>query len=145
MSTNAPLLLPPSAASTLIGRKTLHDAVPCKHASIDREVSANHECSHGCILLCQSIGLIGEIGLVLSPIHEDEACETLGTLVSLVEWISPSSTSAKTCIFQLASGLRMIFSLGTNFWQDRLRQRIPGDENSKLYHFHLDSTRTGVS
>jgi hypothetical protein len=59
------------STTALIGRQSLDDAITCQHASVHREVSANHKSPHGCVLLGQSIGFVREIGLVFSSIDQD--------------------------------------------------------------------------
>jgi hypothetical protein len=58
------------AATALIRRQSLNNAIACQHTSIDRKVAAHHERPHSRVLLSQPIGLVGEIGLVLSAIDE---------------------------------------------------------------------------
>ena len=86
------------SAAALIGRQALHDTIACQHAPIDREVAANHEGSHGRILLGQSIRLVRKIRLIFSPIDEDETGEARGTSVCFVQWITPTSTPTETCV-----------------------------------------------
>ncbi len=63
--------VPPLVSATaLIGRQSLDNAIACQHTSVDREVAANHERTHGCILLSQTVGLVSEIGLVFPTIDE---------------------------------------------------------------------------
>jgi hypothetical protein len=44
-----------AATSSVIGGKSLNNAVASEHAAIDGEVSAHHECTHGGVLLSQQI------------------------------------------------------------------------------------------
>lgn len=85
-----------TAGARLCGRKTLNDAVASKHATIHREVAANHEGSHGSILLGQPIWFVGEIRLVLAAIDKNEASKATVIAVTLVHWVCPSTSSAKT-------------------------------------------------
>jgi len=57
-------------STTFIGRQSLNNTIACQHSPIDRKVPAYHECSHGRILLSQTIGLVCEICLVLPTIHK---------------------------------------------------------------------------
>jgi len=61
----------PVAATMLIRRQSLNNAIACQHTSIYRKVPANHESPHGRILLSQSIGFVREICLVLAPVDEN--------------------------------------------------------------------------
>jgi len=60
----------PVAATMLIRRQSLNNAIARQHTSIHRKVPANHERPHGRILLSQSIGFVRKICLVLSPIDK---------------------------------------------------------------------------
>lgn len=53
-------------------RESLDHTIASEHTSVDGEVAANHESSHGSVLLSQSIRLVGLIGLVLPTIDQDE-------------------------------------------------------------------------
>lgn len=91
-------LLALSAAAAVRGsRETLDDAVAGKHASVDREVAADHEGAHGGVFLGQDVGLVGQIGLVLAAVDQYEAGVATGVLVAFVGGISPSSTAAEAC------------------------------------------------
>jgi len=58
------------SAPLLIRRQSLNDTISCQHASIHRKISADHKCTHSCVLLSQSVALVSEISLVLPPIDE---------------------------------------------------------------------------
>lgn len=53
-------------------RKPLDHTIASEHTSVDGEVAANHESSHGSVLLSQPIRPVGLIGLVLPTIDQDE-------------------------------------------------------------------------
>jgi len=57
-------------ASLLIRRQSLNNPISRQHASVHRKVSADHERTHSCVLLSQTVALVGEIGLVLPSINE---------------------------------------------------------------------------
>lgn len=61
------------ATATRISRggQTLDDSVPREHAAIDRKVPADHECTHGGVLLSQCVRLIGQVSLILAAIDKD--------------------------------------------------------------------------
>lgn len=84
-----------SAASGVIRRKALDNAVAGEHAAVDGEVAADHEGTHGGILLGQSIGLVGQVGLVFAAVDEDMACEAAGVTRAFVGWVHPSAAPAK--------------------------------------------------
>lgn len=53
-------------------RESLDHTIASEHTSVDGEVAANHESSHGSVLLSQPIRLVGLIGLVLPTIDQDQ-------------------------------------------------------------------------
>jgi hypothetical protein len=81
--------------TTLIRRQSLNDPISCQHPTVYREVSADHECSHCSILLRQSVRLVGQIGLVLPSIDENEAGVSRTVPIGLVAGIVPIATAAK--------------------------------------------------
>lgn len=83
------------APGRLIGWKALDDPVARKHATIDRKVPANHEGSHGGILLSEMIRFVRQVGLVLAPINQDKARITTRISVTLVRRVSPPTTPAQ--------------------------------------------------
>ena len=85
-----------STALRLSSREALDNAIAGKHSTIDGKVAANHEGSHGCILLSQNVRFVGKIGLVLSTIHEYKACESGRVSIAFIRGVCPSSSSAKT-------------------------------------------------
>ena len=85
------------AAITLIGLQPLDHSITNKHSAIDREVSANHKGTHGCILLGQMIRFVRIIRLVFAAIDEYQASEAArATLANLVRRVDPATTMAKT-------------------------------------------------
>lgn len=86
------VVLPALPARALTRRQPLDHAVARQHASIDREVAADHERPHRRVLLRQPVGLVGEVGLVLAAVDQHEAGEPRGVAVRLVQGVSPSST-----------------------------------------------------
>lgn len=62
-------LLALAATAAIRGsRETLDDAVAGKHASVDREVAADHKSAHGGVFLGQNVGLVGQVGLILAAV-----------------------------------------------------------------------------
>jgi hypothetical protein len=86
--------------TTLTGRKPLNDSVPGEHSTIDREVSAHHESSHGSVFLRQLIRFVRQIGTVLSPINLDETSEARFASVDLVQGVTPAATMAESCVWR---------------------------------------------
>lgn len=76
-------------------RETLDNSVACKHAAVDRKVSAHHEGTHSRVLLGKEVRLIGEIRLVLPAVDENKTSVASWVSVTLVHWIRPSSTPAE--------------------------------------------------
>jgi hypothetical protein len=77
--------------------KALNNAVTGQHASIDREVTAHHESTHGGVLLSQNVRFVCEIRLIFSAIDKDKASVAVVVVpVALVHGVCPSSTTAKT-------------------------------------------------
>lgn len=73
-------------------RKSLDDTIPGEHASINGEVAADHESSHRGILLCQLVGLVRLIGLVLAAIDQDQTGEAGAAAADLEHGIVPTTT-----------------------------------------------------
>lgn len=84
-----------AAACCFLGWKALDNAIACQHASIDREVAAYHESTHGSVLLGQNIGFVCEICLIFTAIDKDQARVAVMVSVALVHGVCPSSTPAK--------------------------------------------------
>jgi hypothetical protein len=89
----AALLVLPAA---FLGRETLDNAVPSKHASVHGEVAADHKGSHSGILLSQRIRLVCKIGLVLAAIDQDVACVPVHLAIQTVRRILPTAAAAET-------------------------------------------------
>ncbi len=85
------------SAAALIRRQALDNAIARQHPPIDRKVAAHHKGPHGRVLLRQPIGFVGEVGLGLPPIDEDQAGEARGTAIRFVQGISPTAASTETC------------------------------------------------
>lgn len=83
-------------AGGLSGRQPLNNPVAGKHTTIDREVAADHEGTHGGVLLGQRVGFVSEIRLILSSVDQDQTGVTAVVPVALVCGIPPSTSSAKT-------------------------------------------------
>jgi hypothetical protein len=79
----------------IVSWQALDDAVAGKHASIDREVSADHKSTHGCILLGQAAGFVCKIRLVLAAIDQNQASIAARVAVALVHGVHPPTTPAK--------------------------------------------------
>lgn len=106
-----------SARTRLCGWKTLNNAISSKHATVHREVAANHKSTHSRVLLSQHIRLVGEIRLVLAAIDKNEASEAAVVAVTLVHGVCPSASSTETC-GQLQLATRIL--------------RKPNEKNSRL-------------
>lgn len=85
----------PVLAVGLVCREALDDPISGQHASIDGKVPADHERSHGRVLLGKDIRFVGEIGLILAAIHKDEAGIATGVAVALVHRIPPPTAPAE--------------------------------------------------
>jgi len=70
--------------SMLVGGEPLDNTIPGQHASINGKVAADHEGTHGCILLSQHIGFICQIRLVLTSIDQDKTGISVSAPVCLV-------------------------------------------------------------
>lgn len=55
---------PPGLVFGVVCRQSLDDSVAGQHSSIDREVSADHERTHGRVFLGESVGFIWDVCLV---------------------------------------------------------------------------------
>ena len=86
-----------ASAAGVIRRQTLDNAIASEHAAIDRKVPANHEGTHGCVLLGQATGLVREIGLILAPIDQNQAGVAIGAPVALIARVMPPTAPAKAC------------------------------------------------
>lgn len=85
------------AATVRVGssRQALHDSVAGKHASVHREISADHKGTHGGVFLGQNIRLVREICLVLSAIDEHQTGKAVVVPITLVRRIRPSSAATE--------------------------------------------------
>lgn len=92
-SVAASLSRPP--AGRLVRWQALDDSVAGQHATIDGEVAAHHESTHGRVLLGQATGFVREIRLVLTPIDQNQASVAVGVTVALVHGILPPAAPAK--------------------------------------------------
>jgi hypothetical protein len=89
-------LLGARVLARISGWKALHDSIPGKHPTIDREVSAHHEGPHGCILLGKAVRFVGEIGLVLATVDQNQASVATVVTVAFVRRVLPPSSPAQT-------------------------------------------------
>lgn len=87
----APAVLGPRLA----GRKALDDAIAGQHAAVDREVTTDHECTHGSVLLSQFVRLVRQVCLVLAAVDEHQARVACGVPVALVHGVHPSAAPAE--------------------------------------------------
>lgn len=83
------------AAAGIRGRQTLDNAVTGKHATVDGEVAANHEGTHGGIFLSQEIRFVGKVRLVLAAIDENKTRVAAGVAIALVCRVYPPSSPAE--------------------------------------------------
>lgn len=99
MATRDPPATPSLVAmSSLTGGKSLNDSIPGKHSTIDGEVSAHHECTHGSVFLRQLIRFVRKVGAVLSSIDEHQTGEARAASVDLVHGITPAAAMAEPCV-----------------------------------------------
>jgi hypothetical protein len=84
-----------AAACCFLSWKALDNAIACQHTSVDREVAAYHESTHGSVLLGQNIGFVCEICLIFTAIDKDQASVAIVVPVTLVHGVCPSSTPAE--------------------------------------------------
>lgn len=83
------------AALGLGGWQPLYNAVAGEHTTIDGEVAADHKGAHGGVFLGQDIRFVGEVGLVLAAVDEDETREAAVVTVALVRRVYPTSAPAQ--------------------------------------------------
>lgn len=87
----------PVLAIGLVCRQPLDNAIAGQHATIDAEVPAHHEGTHGRVLACQLIRFVRQVGLVLAPVDQDQARVATGFPVTLVCGLFPPTPLAEAC------------------------------------------------
>jgi len=123
-----------SSATSLIStglhhRQALHNTVVGKHAHVGRELLADSEGVHSCILLSQYVGHVSKICLILPAIDKDEASESTASLVDFVHWISPASSSAE--IFEILH-VKASTHVATDFDSERFRYWCPSKMSTTM-------------
>lgn len=61
----------PMTDSVLAGWQALDDPIASQHPTINREVSAHHESTHGSVFLGQVVRFVSQVGLIFSTIDKN--------------------------------------------------------------------------
>lgn len=112
-----------TSARVHVRRKPLNNAVSGKHTTVDREVAAHHECTHGSVFLSQDIRLVGKVRLILTAIDKNKAGVPIGISIAFIGRIRPAAPAA-----QAYEDTRQYVCL---FQQQLWRQQAPFDNSAK--------------
>lgn len=77
--------------------QALDDAVAGQHATIHREVPADHEGAHRRVLACQLVRFVRQIRLVLPPVDQHQAGVPARVPEHVVGGLFPSAAVAEAC------------------------------------------------
>lgn len=73
----------------------MNDTIASQHTPVDREVAADHESTHGSVLLGKDVRFVCKICLVFATIDKNQAGVAAVIPVAFVHGVCPSSTPAE--------------------------------------------------